>query len=301
MSLKYKILHFEDDPSYVKSLKKLLIEELEDKGYELILEDVPGEPGNLDALLDKEDWDLILMDFYLKQGSPRGDKLISKIRNHEIFTEIIFYSNNHNFKDDILLHMLEGVFYCRERINLFEKTKKIIKLTIKKQQDINNIRGMVIAETIFLENKIENLLIKFFGVDDEIDAVFQKILDPQFGALDTKKKCDLLNKVCKMKKQTFDKRFQEIPKENDEERKKMVDMIAQLNLIHTEVSKLNEEVIKIRNILAHTVESPDKKNTLISNLGKKDIEIIIDDAWCLNTRRNLKKHSDNLDLLFQNL
>jgi len=307
MDLTYKILWFEDTDSVIENLQPLIEDYLENLYFKLFIKVEKGITKDLFQTLEMQNWDLILMDFMLKEDSPTGDELISRIRKNQLYTEIIFYSEK---KDEFIAALkeissenvfLEGVFYADNREALPAKINSIIDLTLKKQQDINNIRGLVIAETIFLENKVENSLIKFFGVDDEKGMVFQKILDPHFGALDTKKKCDLLNKVCKIKKQTCDKQHQEIPKDNLEARKENQESIARLNLIHEELVKLNEEVIKIRNILAHTIESPDKKNELISTLGKTEEKIVINDDWCLITRRNLKKHSDNLDLLFNNL
>lgn len=306
MYLTYKILWFEDSDSVIENLQPLIEDILDDLGFKLSVTVKKGIKDDLSEVLEQDDWDLILMDFMLKEDTPTGDQLISRIRNNQLITEIIFYSEK---KDEFIAALrgisqesvfLEGVFYADNREALPAKLKTIIDLTLKKQQDINNIRGLVIAQTICLENKVENSLIKFFGTDEK-GKVFEKILDPQFGVLDTKKKCDLLNKVCKIKKQTFDKKIQETPKEDIETRKKIQESIDRLNLIYEEVVKLYDEVIKIRNILAHTNPSPDKKNVLISTLGKNGEEIEVNDEWCLLTRKNLSKHSENLDQLFSTL
>lgn len=246
------------------------------------------------------------MDFMLKENSPTGDQLISKIRSNQLITEIIFYSEK---KEEFIAALreisqenvfLEGVYYADNREALPAKLKSIIDLTLKKQQDINNIRGLVIAETIFLENKVENSLIKFFGTDEK-GMVFQKILDPQFGIIDTKKKCDLLNRICKVKKQTYSQQHQNVPAEKLEEKKILQDNIDRFQYIYNEIVKLNDEVVNIRNILAHTNPSPEKKNELISTLKKNEERIVINEEWCISTRKNLKKHSENLDLLLNTL
>jgi len=306
MYLTYKILWFEDSESVIENLKPLIEDMLDDLGFKLSVTVKKGITEDFLKTLEQNDWDLILMDFMLKENSPTGDQLISKIRGNQLITEIIFYSEK---KEEFIAALreisqenvfLEGVYYADNREALPAKLKSIIDLTLKKQQDINNIRGLVIAETIFLENKVENSLIKFFGTDEK-GMVFQKILDPQFGIIDTKKKCDLLNRICKVKKQTYSQRHQNVPAEKIEEKKIIQDNIDRFQLIYNEVVKLNDEVVNIRNILAHTNPSPEKKNELISTLKKNEERIVINEEWCISTRKNLKKHSENLDLLLNTL
>lgn len=306
MYLTYKILWFEDSESVIENLKPLIEDMLDDLGFKLSVTVKKGITEDFLKTLDQKDWDLILMDFMLKENSPTGDQLISKIRSNQLITEIIFYSEK---KEEFIAALreisqenvfLEGVYYADNREALPAKLKSIIDLTLKKQQDINNIRGLVIAETIFLENKVENSLIKFFGTDEK-GMVFQKILDPQFGIIDTKKKCDLLNRICKVKKQTYSQQHQNVPAEKLEEKKILQDNIDRFQYIYNEIVKLNDEVVNIRNILAHTNPSPEKKNELISTLKKNEERIVINEEWCISTRKNLKKHSENLDLLLNTL
>jgi len=64
--------------------------------------------------------------------------------------------------------------------------------------------------------------------------------------------------------------------------------------LYDECIKIDEEVIKIRNVLSHVRESDTEKNTLKSIL-KAYQTIKITDDWCNQTRKNLRKHSKNLD------
>ena len=61
-------------------------------------------------------------------------------------------------------------------------------------------------------------------------------------------------------------------------------------------TKANTEVIYIRNIMAHAIEDPTSQDCLVSYLNK-DNPIKVDDEFCKETRKTLKKHSENLDQL----
>jgi CheY-like chemotaxis protein len=292
MKIDYKILLFENDLDYVNSLIPLLQHYLEDFGFDLVSQ-VEPDGNRLKEMMEKEDWNLILMDYDLNAGSPKGDELIGKIRDFEFYTEIIFYSDHTDFKDKIVLTLPEGVYFARGREELREKAKKIINLTLKKSQDVNNMRGLVVAETIDIETKMDDLLLNYFGVDDEKKKVFERLLDPDFGVLSAKKKLELINKICKERISSLNKKHNEIPKTQIEAREESGRKIEVLGMLYDEFKKIEDEIIEIRNILSHTKEG--EGNTLKSKINKKMTEIIVDDKWCIDTRQNILKHSENLD------
>src|ERR1035438_7025699 len=93
MTLKYRILWFEDDEEVVNeqispSLKDFLIE----LGFQLeIVHHLNGE--QLDELIKDKNYDLIVTDLDLGEYET-GDKLIDQIREGEILTEVLLYSAN---------------------------------------------------------------------------------------------------------------------------------------------------------------------------------------------------------------
>ena len=284
MDLKYEILLFEDDSDYVIAIKDLLEDYLDDLGFELVLNVDEGD--KFDELITKDDWDLILMDYNLK-SSRKGDELIRRIRDNEFYTEIIFYSEDSKFDRDLRSDLIDGVFFARGRDSLREKVKKVIKLTLKKNQDVNNMRGLVIAETIDIETKMDDLILSYFGSpEDEIRKVFEKILEPNFVGFTTSKKYEFINKICKQRKVTLNEKREDV---------------IYLTKLHNEFKKIDDDIIEIRNILAHTVENPDNKNTLISKINKNNLTINVDYDWCIKTRKDIIKHSENLDELLSHL
>lgn len=221
------------------------------------------------------------MDYNLR-SSEKGDELIKKIRSSELYTEIIFYSEDADFEEKIKSELIEGIYFVRGRGNLIEKVEKVIDVTLKKNHDVNNMRGLVIAETIDLELKMDEIILSYFGSDDEKRQVFEKILEPKFGALTTKKKYDLINKICKARLEMLNNKGEN------------VDNISKL---YDEFKKIEKDIIEIRNVLAHTSECTEKKNTLISNINKNNTQIYVDFKWCITKRKDIIGHSVNLEEL----
>lgn len=278
MDLNYNILLFEDDSDYVISIEDLLKDYLDDLGFKLKLS-VEVDGNNINELILDDEWDLILMDYNLR-SSDNGDELIKQIRSHELYTEIIFYSEVPDFEDKIKSELIEGIYFARGRGNLIDKVKKVIDVTLKKNHDINNMRGLVIAETIDLEIKMDSLILSYFGSDDEKRDVFEKILEPKFGVLTTKKKCDLINKICKV-------RLKMLNNEGED--------VSDLTSCHNEFKTIEDDIIEIRNILAHTSESTENKNTLLSKINKNNTSIYVDFDWCIKKRKDIIRHSLNLE------
>jgi len=293
MGLKYRVLWFEDAEDFIVSLKPRLEGFIDELGFEPKFE-IEADGRNLDKLIGDSTFDLILLDFNLDvaDGKGNGNELIEMIRKKEVYTETLFYSAQRGFRQHVTEH-LDGVFFA-DRDELFEKAKKVIDLTIKKTQDINSLRGMVIAESIDMESKMDELLVSYFGTDDEKGAVFRKIVDPRFNALSLKKKCDLINKICKTRINCLGKKNSDIKEEDDGRLKAEIACLKQLK---SEIGKIENEIIEVRNILAHTKEDPEKKNTLVSRINKKEEEITIDDNWCKEKRKDIRRQSENLDKL----
>lgn len=299
MRIKYNILLFEDSVSYADSLKTVLSSFLENLGFELIL--IRESDGKkCDELIRDKDIDLILIDLNLESGDY-GNQVIAKIRKNESYKEIIFYSNDtKKFRKliDKKLGPVEGVYFHVGRRNLPEKIKAIINLTLKKSQEVNNLRGLVIAETIDLEEKMEQIIIKYFDLTDiEKKEVFcERVLGPEFFT--TSHKHNLVNRICKEKVASFNRQIN--GKLTKDQKKELETKRDNVQGLYDECIKIDEEVIKIRNVLSHVRESDTEKNTLRSTL-KTYKTIKVTDDWCNQTRKNLRKHSKNLDKIFSHV
>ena len=242
--------------------------------------------------------DLILLDLNLNK-LLQGSDLIPRIRNHNILSDILFYSDDINHYNSKLktLGNLDGVYFYRGRKNILTKIKKLILKSIKKHQTVTNLRGLVISEAIDLEEKMSKIIIKFFGLlNHPREALFfEKILDPEVFMLG--KKSRLMNSICSQLKSELTKKICGFKKGEKEEEKSLLKIIGQ---IHDECKKIDDEVVKIRNILSHVKQSTKNPGILKSTIKKYD-KININNDWCIKTRKDLIKHSENLDKLLEKI
>lgn len=110
--------------------------------------------------------DLILSDFNIDDGE-NGDILIKKIRDGNIFTEVLFYSAQFNFSDIAqrlsvdrvsLLSIAGQATYS----GLERKIKWLIDQTLVKLHEIESLRGLVMSETSHLDSMVEDILAAYF-------------------------------------------------------------------------------------------------------------------------------------------
>jgi len=295
-------------------LKPRLEDFIGDFGFEPKFTIVPNG-SDLPELLGNNSFDIILMDFNLDGGSGNGsdgDVLINMIRDQEVYTEILFYSSRSGFREHIDPYV-DGVFFA-DRDELFEKSQIVINLTIKKSQDINNLRGLVIAESIDIESKMDEILMSYFGTDDEKDvdigskmdeilmsyfgaddekdAVFRKIVDHHFNAISFKNKYDFINKICNERLKRLENKNSDMGGDRN-----LKDEIDNLKQLKKGIGRIEAEIINVRNRLAHIKEDPEKKNTLVSKIRNKEEEITIDDNWCKEKRNDIRRQYENLENL----
>lgn len=187
MRIRYKIYWFEDDIGRFNRQKtisgiKAIENYLKSKGFypEIIFyvgkKKIPNRYSNIKNLdivlledytdkylktIDFSNVDLVLMDYNLGTDEENGDKIISFIRENknEIFTDILFYSQNKTETELRKIADRDGL-YCSNWDEIFsgDKIKKVIKTTIRKTQELNNLRGLVMAETSELDGMVKEIL-----------------------------------------------------------------------------------------------------------------------------------------------
>lgn len=298
MKLKYTILWIENERETIKLKEPAIRGHLDSLFFDTNIIIKEDDDGIID-LINSSDINLILVDYNLQEQKKKekkkktGGEIIEAIRQNRLYNEIVFYSAG-PFRDKIS-PQLEGVYYSNLE-GLPDKVNAIIDLTLKKNQDINNIRGMFIAETIDLENKLEELINCYFGADIEKKVVCEELVSPEFRVFELTDKYKLMNIICRERTKSLVKQLAEAPVEKKENIKKEMILLEKLS---SELAKINTEIIANRNILAHTQES-DQRNTLISYINKEE-PIIVNDEFCLNIRKNIKKHSENLDKFIKHI
>jgi len=295
MRLNYEILWFENDKTSFNVKKKFVKSFLEEEGFNFIEPRNEVDGSNIETI-PFNNYDLIIADLKL-DNDDKGTDLLKSIReDKQIFTEVLFYSSDGEEKVRELLkeHGIDGA-YCADRKNEdFEyKVREVIKTTIKKVQDVNNMRGLVMAEVAELDIKMIDLLKKYVsGLKTEHKDVFLN-----------KRKRRVLESLEKMIAE-----FQEVSEETIFEHRdfntyhKWMSMKNVVKAIDDKViaSKLHDyekDIIQKRNKLAHVkeVEAANGEKSLA------DGDFIFNDEACREIRKDLQKHAENFEKINEKL
>jgi hypothetical protein len=299
MKIDYRVLWVEDDPSWYDTTVELFKNTLEDAGFELISE----RKSNIDEIKEMvasdglQKYDMLLVDFTLRH-SDSGDEIIKYIRDKDVYTDVLFYSSAiQNVTDSMHKYGLEGV-YTADRKEIEYKFEIVFKTTIKKIQEINAIRGLIMGETSELDVEIENVfnILIDLSIEDELKPKVEKIFKTDYKEV---KKNYL--KGCKTKRDCHTSDYKQYFSLSESFRK--YDILKEfLKLMTFEgfdldlFKRYKTEVIEIRNKFAHAKsEEKDGKMLLRGQLGKEDFEF--DDTKCIEIRKNLIAHRNNINAL----
>ncbi|OHD78937.1 MAG: hypothetical protein A2023_02985 [Sulfuricurvum sp. GWF2_44_89] len=165
MTLKYNILWIDDQPESVEAKRAQIKEYIEEeKGFDCHIEPIISyneymRDYGAEAI---NTYDLLIVDFTLDDvedpDNHSGFDIIKDIRDNKIYTEIIFYSSHYeNLRQKIQEQYIEGIF-SSARDELSHKVQDIIDVIIKKVQDVNNLRGLIMAEVAELDIKKEQII-----------------------------------------------------------------------------------------------------------------------------------------------
>lgn len=312
MRLKYQILWVENDSDWAESIEDDLKEIIEGE-YGLVLKwDLFSKQ---DDKIQYNNYDLILMDLNL-ETEPSGDLLIKNIRDNEIYTDVVFYSADglQKIKQKAQALDLEGVYFAGRDKDLFiNKIKAVIQTTIRKVQDLNNLRGLVMAETSELDKKMEEICFSFFvqNKTNKSDSIFEEILKglekDYLNKLEQSTQCD---KKCthKIRKQTsiegvisnmsFDssRKARAIKKIMEEKVFPFNDYIT-----GDFYESYLKEIIGTRNILAHSYSRINDECIEVLVSKKDGQEIVFDENKIKGIRQRIMLYENLLDDLYNSI
>lgn len=173
MKLKYNLLWIENEEDWMESVEEDIKSMVEDNAFEYVRYNCKQEEDGLNY----NAYDLILMDLNL-DSQPSGDLLIKKIRENGIYTDVVFYSAGglENIKQKAREYNLEGVYFSgRNKVQFVEKVTKVIETTIRKVQDLNNLRGLVMGEVSELDALMQSVLEKYFTNQERLAVLHDKV------------------------------------------------------------------------------------------------------------------------------
>lgn len=297
MKLNYYILWVEDNDSWFKDTSELFEMTINDYGFQAIID----RKTTLKAVEEEiaknnlKKYDILLIDFNLKD-SPNGDSIIELLRGKEIYTDIVFYSSDKGLIiDAINKHHFEGVYHS-DRNELEDKFEKVFKTTIKKIEEINSMRGLIVGETSELDSIIDELLLFYtqspfienFDCDKYIqEQVFAKLegkltflqkcydeqglsgLLPRFEAI---RKWELLRNILKKNKDS----------------KEYISVFLSINATY------QDDVIDIRNKFAHAKVIIQEDGTEVLEAQFKGSHFEFNETKFKEIRESLLKHREAL-------
>lgn len=174
MKLKYKILWIENEQDWVESIEDQIQEYLENLGFGFEKKLISKEEKDINY----NNYDLILMDLNLA-NQPNGAELISKIRELGVYTDVVFYSSKgiDELRSKGRENELEGVYYSGRapEESFIRKVKVVIDSTIKKVQDLNNLRGLVMAEVSELDAIMEDIIQSYYITEERMARLHKHI------------------------------------------------------------------------------------------------------------------------------
>lgn len=173
MKIKYNVLWVENEQDWLDSIVDEIQEFVEELGFKFSYDVATGRSD----ISDYNKYDLILMDLNLA-SEPTGDEIIQEIRNLNIYTDVVFYSASGisairakgNEKE------LEGVYYSgRNNVLFLAKVQGVIMTTIRKTQDLTNLRGLVMAEVSELDVMMGEILLRFLTLPKNLEEFHRKV------------------------------------------------------------------------------------------------------------------------------
>lgn len=301
MNIEYKILWVEDDKSWYATTKELFSDIVEDLGFKL----ESKKCENIDEVKDEislnhlREYDMLLVDFTLKK-SDSGAKIIEFIRSIKddpILTDVLFYSSAvENVRDSMHQLGLEGV-YTADRKEIETKFELVLKTTIKKVQDLNNMRGLIMAETSDIDNIMMDIIqtvIKrnsFEIRNDLVSFIFESVSKK---VIQKKSKFDSFSK---------NKNINQVLKDTlmFDTSQKILALQFIIDSVEHEItspfkgnvfSDSYSELKRKRDLLAHVIEVFEDGRTKLKSGGH---ELEFTDEFCVDIRVQVKKHAGSLE------
>ncbi|MEZ0183425.1 hypothetical protein AB9T89_14380 [Flavobacterium oncorhynchi] len=303
MKIDYNVLWVEDDTSWFETTSEIFKENLDDYGFNLIANRKVNfsEVSSEISLNGLNKIDILLIDFNLK-NSENGDAVINLLREQEIYTDIIFYSSDlDSVKSSMHKYYMEGVYYS-DRKEIEHKFDLVFKTTIKKIEEINSMRGLVVGETSELDVCIEKLSLFFINdilslekseIDKFINAYCEKM---------TKNSTSIFERYESIGINDFFSQI-EATKKLDIFRSLLKKVNALNQNIFSDFLEFNKnyhvDVIDLRNKFAHakSIINQEGKEVLLAHLGKEDFEF--DQERFVSIRKNIKKHREQINHLMK--
>ncbi|MFH4530220.1 response regulator [Vibrio diabolicus] len=295
MKLTYSVLWFDDDDEYLESLDQEFIQDkFSSWGFNCSIKLV-SDPEQFLKEAPYKDYDIILVDYSLDAIEGHGQDFIKKIRDLHVLTEVIFYSSHSGdlLWDAVRQEKLEGIYVAnRQNQGQIDKLFKVAQQSIQKVLDLENVRGIVMAEV---------------GTNDEL---LSQIATKAFLQLPEDKQSSLMTKyvgyIESQCNSSIQKANNTIKETSFEELLILLDSAKKWNICQSlskhidwlsfdEIGNYQTDILSKRNFLAHGRPEKQEDGSLKFSFHNKDF--IFSDEESLNLRVSLKAYGE----YFENL
>lgn len=176
MNLNYRILWFDDSDEFYESLPfDYLDGKISDWGF-IPTRELVTTPTDFLGKAPFTEYDLLVVDYNLQEHG-HGQEFIATVREQQVFTEIIFYSSvaTSVLWDAIRQHQLEGIFVATKD-NIIDRIEKVGHHTVRKVLDLENVRGIVMAEVGDLDLLLDSIIAAAFVdlTDDKKKELYER-------------------------------------------------------------------------------------------------------------------------------
>lgn len=290
LTYKFKIYWFEDIKEWLESEKEKLFEKYDDKNSKLEFEIIPFEnAGGLDSISTASEIDILLMDWNLSKGS-KGNEIIDALRAKGILCDIIFYSENPKFDED--LKDREGVQTTARKNLGSELYKRVDKHKIL-IENVSTIRGTFITSAIDLEEKMNKIITSFFELNPDKEVFFrEEIIETDFFHVGAK-----LKVVKRIGTELLKSLEEEIKEAEVDEKELLKKDKIKLEMTLGIFKGYDKEIMDVRNTLAHSKDEIHEDGSALFRHNTKGTEYIVNEVWVREKMKHLVMHSINLDRL----
>jgi hypothetical protein len=287
MTLDYKILWIDDHEDFFRNHEDFIKEHIEEKGFEAQIikhKSLQDYLEHDDNKVEQIKYDLFLVDLNLDNGHT-GNEIIEKIRSNKVLTDIIFYSTNlADVRRSVNDNNIEGVFVTSRNQNDFEeKVTDVIDVTIKKVQDVNNLRGLIMAEVAELDRIKERILVQYSTIksDRSIESYLLEKLKKSYD--------DNLKKVESHAKKSITEIIDNLYVDSD----KKARAVKKINPSFDE-SAYRISILKKRNSFAHVEENIIDGQRMIGDIPFTEDE-------CVKIRKDIREYKSILEVIEKEL
>ena len=301
MKLQFSLLIVDDAADQVGEAVRILGDHLEARGFILrckVAENLSMRGLRELARREGKDYDLVMVDYNLGQDETDGAVAAERLRRELQYTDMVFYSSN----PELDLHAkiaeqgLSGVFIAR-RDSLDEALKGLADTVIGKVVDLNQMRGIAMAEVAEMDVIMERALLRAL---DHNGTLFDK---------GTRRTLARVREAVTDWGRAVEKRLEEGGLTAVVSDGRLFSSAYKYRAVRRLAQCLPEppgealgvledyesEILRKRNMLAHSEEDAAEDGRVVLRSIKRDEAEVIDDSWMVGFRLELRRHRAALE------